>query len=99
VADTGRISSAGDAGAGTAQTIDLSGAVEVSSVDEYGNKMLMSTDYLSVDPQLETLQTDRPVTVVTNTVQQTSIGMFADLQTDEIILLDDIRGSYARPEN
>ena len=99
MADTGRISSPGDAGDGAAQAIYLSGAVEVSSLDEYGNKMLMSTDYLQVDPGLEILQTSRPVTVVTNTVQQTSIGMFADLRTDEIILLDDIRGSYARPEN
>jgi LPS export ABC transporter protein LptC len=99
VADSGRISSSQDASDSAAQTIDLSGAVEVFSLDEYGNKMLMTTDYLTVDPQLETLQTDRPVTVVTNSVQQSSIGMFANLKTDEIILHDDIRGRYVRPGN
>lgn len=95
-ANSGKISAGRDS---SIQTIDLSGAVEVYGLDEFGGRMLMSTDYLSVDPQLETLQTDRPVTLVTNTVNQSSIGMFANLKIDEIVLHDEIRGSYEPPDN
>ena len=99
VASSGKISSADGATEQSIQSIDLSGDVEVYSLDEFGNKMVLSTDYLSIDPQLETLQTDHPVTFVTETMRQSSIGMFADLTIDEIIFHEDVRGSYAQPGN
>ena len=36
--------------------IELIGDVEVFSLDEFGNRIVMSTDFLEVDPQNETLQ-------------------------------------------
>ena len=99
VANSGTISSADDSFDQSIQSIELSGNVEVYSLDEFGNKMVMSTDYLSIDPRLETLQTDLPVTFVTETLRQTSIGMFAELRIDKIVFYEDIQGRYAQPTN
>lgn len=99
VADSGRISTVDGSADQSVQAIDLSGNVEVYSLDEFGNKMVIATDYLSIDPQLETLYTDHPVTLVTENLQQSSIGMFANLKIDEIVFHEDVRGRYAQPTN
>ena len=79
--------------------IELTGDVEVFSLDEFGNRTIMSTDFLEIDPQNETLQTNRPVTLVTSSLQQSSIGMFADLKIDEFVFHRDIRGLYEQATN
>ena len=79
--------------------IELTGDVEVFSLDEFGNRTVMSTDFLEVDPQNETLQTNRPVTLVTSNLQQSSIGMFADLKINEIVFHRNIRGHYEEATN
>ena len=97
VADSGRISAAQTANDTENQTIELSGNVEVFSLDESGNRTVMTTGFLSVDPQRETLETDRAVTLVTTNLRQSSTGMFADLKIDQIIFHRDIQGSYEQP--
>lgn len=99
-ADSGRIS-AGPAGLeGTNQrSIELSGQVEVFNVDDYGNRSTLTTDYLQFDPQLETLQTNSLVTYQTNTIQQTALGLFANLEQERIQFHNDVRGSYVQMEN
>ncbi|NKB34140.1 MAG: LPS export ABC transporter periplasmic protein LptC [Pseudomonadales bacterium] len=99
VANRGRISA--DLGEDEAddRMIELSGNVEVFSLDEFGNRTVMTTEFLEVDPENETLQTDQPVTLVTSNLQQTSIGMFADLRIDEINFHRDIRGFYEQAAN
>lgn len=99
VANSGRISALEDTGSSTDQIIELQGNVEVHSLDELGNRMVMKTEFLTLDPQLEILETDEPVTVVTDTVQQSSIGMTANLRLDEFTFLRDIRGSYEQATN
>lgn len=99
VANSGRISALEDAGSSTDQIIELQGNVEVHSLDELGNRMVMTTEFLTLDPQLEILETDEPVTFVTDTVQQSSIGMTANLRLDEFTFLRDIRGSYEQATN
>ena len=79
--------------------IELTGDIEVFSLDEFGNRTIMSTDFLEIDPQNETLQTNRPVTLVTSSLQQSSIGMFADLKIDEFVFHRDIRGHYEQATN
>ena len=79
--------------------IELTGDVEVFSLDEFGNRTIMSTDFLEIDPQNESLQTNRPVTLVTSNLQQSSIGMFADLKIDEFVFHRDIRGHYEQATN
>jgi LPS export ABC transporter protein LptC len=79
------------------RTIELSGNVEVYSLDDFGNRTVMTTQKLMLDPQLETLKTDQPVVVETGTLRQSAIGMDADLNSDEIVFHRDIRGNYEHP--
>ncbi len=99
VANSGRISAVASNGTSNNQSIELSGNVEVFNLDDLGNRITMTTESLTVDPELEVLSTDNRVTVVTESLQQSSTGMIARLKTDEIIFLQDIRGRYAQIAN
>lgn len=98
-ANRGRISADLSDSDGNIRTIELTGNVEVFSLDEFGNRTVMSTEFLQVDPNNETLQTNRAVKLITPNLQQTSIGMFADLKVDEIIFHRNIRGYYEYTPN
>ncbi len=94
IADSGKISSAKTENETTVDTIELLGNVQVYCLDNFGNRTLMSTEYLTLDPNLEVLETDNPVSVVTDTLHQSSVGMVANLKLDEIKFLSEIRGRY-----
>ncbi len=98
VANSGRISSlyadSSSASDAATQSIELSGDIEVYSLDELGNRMQLTTDYLNFNPQTKTMETDRLVTVVTDSMQLTSTGMFADLNQDAIFFKRETRGTY-----
>ena len=79
--------------------LELSGDVEIFGIDDYGNRTKISTEYLKVDPNNEILETDREVQFIAPTLQQSSLGMFANLKTDEIIFHHKIRGSYEKAPN
>ncbi len=98
VANSGRIS-ATLRGSEAAHLIELSGNVEVFSIDEFGNRTVLSTEFLSLDLDMETLETDQAVTLVTTNLKQSSIGMFADLGSDEIFFRRDNKGSYEQMSN
>lgn len=97
VADTGVISSASMPGDKDMRTIELSGNVEVYSLDGFGNRTVMTTQKLMLNPQSETLKTDQPVVVETSSIRQSAVGMDADLNSDEITFHRDIRGIYVQP--
>lgn len=97
VADSGIISAATIDNNNESRTIELSGNVEVYSLDQNGNRTVMTTDQLSVSPQTETLSTDRPVVVETGAIRQTATGMIANLTTDEIVFHKETRGLYEHP--
>jgi len=99
VANSGKISPLQEQGDERTQTIELSGDIEVYSLDSLGNRMQMSTDYLTVNPQAKTMETDRLVTVVTDAIQLTSSGMFADLMGDSVLFIRDTQGRYDIPSN
>ncbi len=99
VADSGRISATLRGSGAEANVIELSGNVEIFSIDEFGNRTVLSTEFLSLDPHMETLETDQAVTLVTTNLQQSSIGMFADLKSDEIFFHRDNKGSYEQMSN
>lgn len=99
VANSGKISSAETSADAPVDSIDLLGDVQVFSLDEFGNRTLMSTEFLTLNPESEVLETDRAVSVVTPTLQQSSVGMLARLRTDEITFLREIRGHYEQPKN
>ena len=98
-AKLGRISAAETTDDGVLEKIELLGDVQVYSLDKFGNKTLMSTEFLTLNPKSEILETDQPVSVVTSAFQLSSIGMIAKLRTDEITFLRQIRGRYEKATN
>ena len=95
MAESGKISPEIAVDNNPSRIIVLSGKVEVVSLDKFGNRMLMSTETLMLDPAAETLSTDQRVTLLTSNIEHSAIGMYADLTTDEILFQSEIRGSYA----
>ena len=74
--------------------IELSGDVEIYSMDDFGNRTVLSTQFLTIDPANETMQTDQPVAMRTPNIQQRAIGMFAQLDGDEILFIRNGEGRY-----
>ena len=99
VANSGRIPAAETTAGGALEKIELLGDVQVYSLDKFGNKTLMSTEFLTLNPESEILETDQPVSVVTPALQLSSIGIIAKLRTDEITFLREIRGRYEKATN
>jgi len=94
VADSGKISSSETASNTTVDRIELVGDVRVYSLDSFGNRTLISSEFLTLNPESEILETDLSVSVVTKALEQSSIGMLANLKTDEITFLREIKGRY-----
>lgn len=97
VANSGRISASSFGPDGARQLIDLIGNVEVHNLDEFGNRLVITTEFLSLDLSSNSLETEAAVKVVTDNIEQTSIGMYADLNQETILLKRDIRGNYEPP--
>ena len=94
VADSGKISSSETASNTRVDKIELVGDVQVYSLDDFGNRTLISSEFLTLNPESEILETDLAVSVVTKALEQSSIGMLANLKTDEITFLREIKGRY-----
>ena len=98
-ANSGRIPAVETTADGALEKIELLGDVQVYSLDDFGNRTLMSSEFLTLNTQAEILETDQPVSVVTSALQLSSIGMIAKLRTDEITFLREIRGRYEKTTN
>ena len=96
VADKGTIS---DYDQAEQKILVLSGDVEIFGLDERGNITKMFTEYLEIDPNNETLETNRSIRLIAPNLQQSSEGMFTNLKADEIIFHDEIRGFYENEHN
>ena len=99
VANSGRIPAAETTADEALERIELLGNVRVYSLDEYGNRTMMSTEFLTLNTESAILETDQSVSIVTSALQQSSIGMIAKLRTDEINFLREIRGRYEQATN
>ena len=99
VANSGRILASKTTADGAFKRIELNGDVQVYSLDEFGNRTVMSTEFLTLNMKSEILETDHPVLIITSALQQSSIGMVAKLRTDEINFLREIRGRYVQAKN
>ena len=99
VANSGRILASKTTADGIFKRIELNGDVQVYSLDELGNRTVMSTEFLTLNTKLEILETDQEVSIITSALQQSSIGMVAKLRTDEINFLREIRGRYDQAKN
>ncbi|MDG2141385.1 MAG: LPS export ABC transporter periplasmic protein LptC [Gammaproteobacteria bacterium] len=96
VADKGTVSNFNQA---EQKIVELTGDVEIFGLDARGNKTKMSTEYLEIDLNNETLKTNRSIQLIAPNLQQSSEGMFASLKADEIIFYDEIRGFYENEHN
>lgn len=96
VANSGRISATETPADGVLQKIEIRGDVQAYKLDEFGNRTLMSTESLTLSPDTEILETDQAVSFMTPALQQSSIGMLANLKTDEITFLRETRGQHAQ---
>jgi len=97
VASSGRIHAAenGDA----IQRLDLQNGVDLFQIDELGRRMSLTTEFLSVFPDTQSMSTDREVTMIADSLQQTATGMRADLQQDQLTFLGQVRGRYDVPSS
>lgn len=104
VASSGRIQPSNNTEQGSAntenegefniETIDLIDNVQVFQLDKTGNRMQMSTSFLSVDPTTEILTTDATVRLQGGGIDQTAQGLFADLTQNIIRFNAQVRGLY-----
>ena len=81
------------------KTLKLIGNVELLGLDKFGNRIFITTELLEIDPVSETLKTDRRVEYETANIQHSSVGMFANLQDDEIMFDKNVRGFYEKISN
>ena len=81
------------------KTLKLIGNVELLGLDKFGNRIFITTELLEIDPVSETLKTDRRVEYKTTNIQHSSVGMFANLQDEEIVFDRNVRGFYEKISN
>ncbi len=66
VANSGRIPAAETTADEALERIELLGNVRVYSLDEYGNRTMMSTEFLTLNTESAILETDQSVSIVTS---------------------------------
>lgn len=94
-ARSGRIH--GAAQGGRIERLDLSDQVTVEQVTISGEQMTLNTSFLSIYPDSETMDTDQEVTLTTDSLLQTAIGMRGNLNQDTLTFLSQVRGRYETP--
>jgi len=99
VADSGTILTQSEDNEDNSHQFELVGNVEVYSIDEFGNRIRMTTSMLLLDPQYETLSTEEAVAFTDSSMHHTAVGMFADLSTNIITFNKNNRGSYGTNQN
>ena len=81
------------------EKLTLNGNVEILGLDKFGNRTFISTELLEIDPINETLKTDRIVNYESNNIHHSSVGMFANLNEEEIRFESNVRGFYEKISN
>ncbi|MDP1931489.1 MAG: LPS export ABC transporter periplasmic protein LptC [Gammaproteobacteria bacterium] len=74
--------------------LDLSNEVELFQIDEQGSSITLTTEFISIYPDTETMDTDHEVTMTTANLRQTALGMRADINQDKLTFLSQVRGRY-----
>ena len=98
VARSGKIF-AGSQKGDTIEEIILDGDVEVYQLDDSGNRTVLLTQTLSVEPARDVLTTEATVSMIGEDFEQSATGMRVNLDTEEYIFYRDVRGSYAASQN
>lgn len=79
------------------ETVLLQGEVKLDRLmEDKGGKLEIHTPALRVVPAKEYAETDQPVAIVTDFGVTRAIGMRADLKQEQLQLLAQVRGEYAK---
>ena len=97
VARSGRIHGAAESE--DIERLDLSDEVELYQIDELGSRMTLATEFVSIYPGPETMNTDREVIMSTEHLRQTAMGMHADINQNKLTFLSQVRGRYEVESN
>lgn len=76
--------------------LDLEENVEVLHQPSVNNLIRLTTQSLTIEPPTQTLFTSAPVEVVSNGINLTANGLFADLTSNLLNFNSDIQGRYYR---
>ena len=98
IARSGRISAAQE-NLSDVEEITFSGDVEVYQLDQFGNRTVLATEILTLEPAEDILTTEAAVTIVGDVFEQSAVGMRVDLNSEEYVFHQDVRGRYAAPRN
>ncbi|MCB1670127.1 MAG: LPS export ABC transporter periplasmic protein LptC [Gammaproteobacteria bacterium] len=81
------------------EEIVFSGNVEVKQLDDTGNRIVLLTDTLDIDPAGEVLSTNAIVTMMGDGFEQSATGMRLNLNTEDYLFYRDVKGRYAATQN
>jgi len=94
-ARSGRIH--GAAQGGRIERLDLSDQVVVDQALLSGEQVRLNTAFLSIYPTSETMNTDQEVTLTSDYLRQTAVGMHGNLNQNTLTFLSQVRGNYDNP--
>lgn len=92
IARSGRILEASNGDA--IERLDLSENVELFQVDDFGNRTVLATETITIFPGTETMSTDQAVTLTSDGLYQTAVGMRVDFSQDTMTFLSQVKGRY-----
>lgn len=79
------------------QRVELMNDVHIQRLDAQGREMNIYTDFLTIYPESRKAATDEDIRMVTAENEISGTGMRADLDTNHIQLLANVRGYYDSP--
>jgi len=94
-ARSGRIH--GATGGGRIERLDLSDQVVVDQTAASGEQMQLNTAFLSIYPTSETMDTSQEVTLTSDFLRQTAVGMRGNLNQNTLTFLSRVSGNYDNP--
>lgn len=81
------------------ERLDLSNTVELFQIDDFGNRMALATEFISIFPGQETMSTKYPVALNSSGLHQDAVGMRVDFNQDTMIFLSQVKGRYEPQDN
>ncbi len=79
---------------GELEVVELKDAVEINKVTAKDKKIAIATEFLTINPKREFIETDQAVKISGDASITTAIGMKGDLKRQHIYLLSKVRTHY-----
>jgi len=81
------------------ERLDLSNTVELFQIDDFGKRMTLATEFVSIFPGQETMSTKHPVALSSGGLHQDAVGMRVDFNQDTMTFLSQVKGRYEPQDN